>query len=965
MMVLISTFHLAVTILPENVRGATLYVGGTGPGNFTTIQGAIDAANSGDVVFVYSRTYMENIVVNKTLTIIGESYYQTAIYGRQRWSTVNVTADWVNITHLTVLKGGFLSNESGILLYGVQNCHIYDTRIYNNRYSGLLLNSSHNNTVEDNYVVVNDVNGIHLVDSSNNTIYGNRVDANDKKNIYLERSDNNTIVQNSVSGGYDGIYLSDSNFTQIIENAVAVDTTAIEIVRSDNNTIYGNTIPDQLTRNGVRLSESHNNSIMQNEVTNTSAVGIHTRQSSRNEVAENFISYNTGTGVSLGYESKYNRIYNNTVSWNDGHGISMEYAFNNTISNNTVTGNAGTGLLIMWWATGNVITGNTLSNNEYGVWLRRSDKNYIMENQMNWNTLGGAYVAQSDWNVVDNNSANSNGYSGLIFYDSENNTIENNEFSSNLYDGVTLGMSVGNLFRNNTMTSDGVFIHGNEVDHWTNNDIDSSNLVNGKQIVYWKNATGGTVPLGGGQVILANCTDVTVSNQAISDTSVGILLGFTRNSTIVDNVLSLNKRAGAYLSSSINTTVKNNVAFDNRAGINISTFSSFNNVSDNDLYSNEIGISIYYSEWNTVVNNTVRQGFYGFFTLDSGPHRIFHNRVIDNSIQAWSQGWGSWWYSGYPAGGNYWSDYSGTDNMHGPDQNLPGSDGIGDLPYWFLGSYDRYPLMAPYQSIHPLPPTDLHSSLTGDNSENVTLAWSLSLDDGTLFQSIVSYHVLRGTVYDIGGLGYNLIATLPNGTTQFVDALAGEGDPNNYFYLVCAVDLNSNTNCTTDQAVKFTRHLPQGMNLVSIPALLQNESINSVFQTLKWNSTWTFDSLFQKWRHLLKSKSHMSEITSINMASGFWVDVAEDSNLTVAGLMPTSWRIDLRKGWNLVGFPSFSMTYSVGDLKVDAGAKTVEGFDPSSYPYFLREMLDGDSLQSGYAYWILMDYTNAWHVPGS
>jgi len=54
------------------------------------------------------------------------------------------------------------------------------------------------------------------------------------------------------------------------------------------------------------------------------------------------------------------------------------------------------------------------------------------------------------------------------------------------------------------------------------------------------------------------------------------------------------------------------------------------------------------------------------------------------------------WNDGYPSGGNYWSDYTGVDEKSGPNQDQPGSDGIGDTPYFIDGyNQDRYPLMYP------------------------------------------------------------------------------------------------------------------------------------------------------------------------------------------------------------------------------------------------------------------------------
>jgi nitrous oxidase accessory protein NosD len=77
---------------------------------------------------------------------------------------------------------------------------------------------------------------------------------------------------------------------------------------------------------------------------------------------------------------------------------------------------------------------------------------------------------------------------------------------------------------------------------------------------------------------------------------------------------------------------------------------------------------------------------------------IYHNNFVNNSVQALVEPtpFDNAWNEPYPSGGNYWTDYNGSDVFSGPYQNETGKDGIGDTPYILDNNdTDRYPLMDP------------------------------------------------------------------------------------------------------------------------------------------------------------------------------------------------------------------------------------------------------------------------------
>ena len=90
-------------------RGNWLYVGGSGPGNYTNIQDAIGNASDGDTVFVFNGTYFGSVIINKSINLFGEDKNTTIINGFVAF-TISIVSDWVNMSRFTI-KNGWRSGE--------------------------------------------------------------------------------------------------------------------------------------------------------------------------------------------------------------------------------------------------------------------------------------------------------------------------------------------------------------------------------------------------------------------------------------------------------------------------------------------------------------------------------------------------------------------------------------------------------------------------------------------------------------------------------------------------------------------------------------------------------------------------------------------------------------------------------------------------------------------------------------
>lgn len=220
-------------ILSTPVIAATINV----PGAYPTIQGAVNHANPGDTIIVGSGTYHEYVVILKTITLMGK--------------------DTGNGLPIIDSPDGFRIGASGVRVSGFQ---------LKNAVFGIVIESD-DNVVSGNVFYGKGATGITA--TSGNEIYGNKIYNYNKGievqgsgnnisdntidhvtyGVYIVKSSKNNVSGNTITNGvkgntayYNGVYLYESNDTDLIGNTIDGFETGIQIDWSTNNNIASNNV---------------------------------------------------------------------------------------------------------------------------------------------------------------------------------------------------------------------------------------------------------------------------------------------------------------------------------------------------------------------------------------------------------------------------------------------------------------------------------------------------------------------------------------------------------------------------------------------------------------------------------------------------------------------------------------------------------------------------------------------------
>jgi len=322
-------------------NGTILYVGGTGPGNYTSIQDAINDAENGYTIYVYYRVYNESIVINKSISLIGieENEEMPEINGNGRNYAVNLIADECVVKGFKVINYGNFSSENwghGVKIFSSSNI-------------------IENNSVECNFVP------FYLFHSSDNIISGNKISKGTMIGLHISDGNDNTVTKNNIS---------DNPFAG-----------GIALVRSSNNIVSKNEIWNNF--HGIELVENvNNNTISYNNVCNNQQYGITISSGSYNQIIGNKVWHNGHDGIMISCgnaASSHNIISHNNISYNGWNGIYLLGNWpslnNNTIYRNNISNNQK-GVYLYWMCKNNFIKENNFIGNEKNAAFHLFDISY-------------------------------------------------------------------------------------------------------------------------------------------------------------------------------------------------------------------------------------------------------------------------------------------------------------------------------------------------------------------------------------------------------------------------------------------------------------------------------------------------------------------------------------------------------------------------------------------------------------
>lgn len=432
---------------------------------YTSIQECIDDVTEGQEIWVWNGTYVEDLIINKTVTLVGNGSTNTTIDGDDSGYPVQVTADDVNITGFRVMGSGPVSTGLAVdgLRFHIDNCTVDNTGNQN-----LYVGASDNLAEIDNCTFRNSTYGLYLAFNSGPVVKSCQFWDHPQGGLELAYVTAATVRWNSFYGtnirmagtavfSYDLHTISDCTvngdpiYYYADTNSVTVPTDAGQVILADcddatidgvsiENGTIGITIAfcDWVNVTDSTITDQYD-SLFAFGCNNLNVSGLMVNESERNGVYLDTVTEST--------------IHNSTFTTSTGlTGINMPSSSDNlTITNIDISGySAG----IQSYADTTIISDSNITAGIRGIYLRNS-WSHLVERCDIYDCGPGIVLENSEWSIVRNTSVRGGWDDAFYITGGGNHTLIYNEIFDNSDYAILVTNSRDNVIHHNNIADNG------------------------------------------------------------------------------------------------------------------------------------------------------------------------------------------------------------------------------------------------------------------------------------------------------------------------------------------------------------------------------------------------------------------------------------------------------------------------------------------------------------------------------
>ncbi|MEW6069865.1 MAG: right-handed parallel beta-helix repeat-containing protein, partial [Candidatus Thermoplasmatota archaeon] len=590
---------------------------------YLTIQKAIDDAVPGNTIEIASGVYRENIIINKTLSMIGENRDTTIIEGNGTYDVIFILAKYVNISGFGIRNG----SDSIYAELTSNNNQIANCMIYNNS-NGIFFHHSSNNTIT-NCVIYNNSNaGIHLSGPPTNcTItycdivtnrdcgirinYCNSTRSESNTNfIYHNNFINNTVqARDECSNNWDYGYPSGGNYwsdyagidnysgpNQDQRGSDGIGDTPYNIPGGTNKDRYPLITPKFVWE----ITKEFN--IMDRVVVLNEDLII--KSGGKLTLTNVTLKLNCAFDGEYQIEAQSGSelyIYNSTITsaTNYRYMFYVKKGAKFIIKNTTITmcgwNEKNPGLVIE--ADDTLLENCALSNNFIGAFLKNNLNTGIIACTIYDNICTGIFARNSNNTMIAGCKIFGNYYCGIDLEEANNCIIENSAVHNNFYIGISITYS------------------------------SNIQLVN---CSVYKNSGYGGVSIQYSSIVLVRSCDVNTNGFDTLHTNFGIDFYHAQNILIAESVIYNNARRGVHFHSSETLEVVNCNVYNNNCGV-LLEFSLNNIIKNSKFHNNYYGAYFSSSSHSDITGCSFYNNTYGVWVDNSNNTTISNCEFNSNS----------------------------------------------------------------------------------------------------------------------------------------------------------------------------------------------------------------------------------------------------------------------------------------------------------------------------------------------